>query len=271
MAALIKTSRSTCLLIFVLLIFLPGCAAKFPSSLPLPEGEKERVMNRFREFQKRPRPQALDADVTLEWEMYGKVEKIPGMLQLQEPSFLRYALVDPLGRQMLILVSDGAGFILVNNRKAMALTGSVKSDYWEKYIPGFIDSGEYVSWLTGRPGSEGYMVREVRRDEETVGDMWLLTGWKDGVRHHLLFNPESGTLKQRIVEGSDNEILLDVEYSGYNSDNSNSSQPSLIKVGGEKVSGSLIVHIEKIISEEAIPPDVFQLSLPEHFTVTVAE
>ena len=118
--------------------------------MPLAEREKPFILKQLQEFQDRRCAQSLDADVTMEWQMYGKTEKIPGLLQLQSPSFLRYSVVDPIGRQLLILVSDGSSFTLVDNRKAKALTGQVESNFWNKYIPGFIVPKDYISWLTGR-------------------------------------------------------------------------------------------------------------------------
>ena len=134
-------------IVMALLFMMPGCAPKIPHSLPLAESEISLIRNQLKEFQSRKCRESLDVDVTLEWEMYGKTEKIPGVLQLQSPSFIRYSVVDPLGRQLLILVSDGNTFSLVDNSKAKALTGHVHSDFWNKYIPNFITSEDHMSWL----------------------------------------------------------------------------------------------------------------------------
>jgi outer membrane lipoprotein-sorting protein len=265
------TLRWGTLLILALLSLQPGCASKIPLSLPLAESEKPFILNQLQEFQSRNCIESLDADVTLEWEMYGKTKKIPGMLQLQAPSFLRYSVVDPLGRQLFILVSDGNSFSLVDNSKAKALTGQVNSNFWKKYIPSFITSKDYISWLTGRLPAEPFEVKEVRRDKKSVKAIWLITGWKNTIRHHVLFFPETGQVTRHIVEGENKDILLDVMYTNYDSGSLSCAKPLLLKVEGTKISGTVKVHFDEILPETLIPPSIFHLNLPAHFTVKIVE
>ncbi len=266
-----NTFRWISTLILLLFLFLPGCASKIPSSLPLAEGEKTVVLNQLQEFQKRRCAQSLDADVTLEWQMYGRTEKIPSVLQLQSPSFLRYSVVDPMGRQLLILVSDGNSFTLVDNRKAKALTGQVESNFWNKYIPDFITSKDYISWLTGRLPEDFFEMYEIRQDKESVEFVWLLTKWKKNIRHHVLFSPKDNQVIRHVVEKDDNEILLDVVYSHYDSSTQYCRKPSQLKIEGAKVTGTLKVHFDEFFPENPISPNIFHLTLPDHFSVKIVE
>ena len=259
------------LLLVLAVLVLPGCAARIPSSLPLAESEKPYVLHRLQEFQSRKCGWSLDADVTLEWQMYGKREKIPGMLQLLSPAFFRYAVVDPLGRQLFILVSDGNNFTLVDNRKAKALTGPVDSHFWRNYIPGFIRANDYISWLTGRLPAGSFKVNEIRADRKSVDAVWLLTEWTDAIRQRVLFHPDTGQVARHIVEGANDAVLLDVTYSDYQEDDLDCSRPRLLQVEGAEVSGTGTVHFVKLLPEAAIPPRIFHLTLPEHFTVTTVE
>ncbi len=203
--------------------------------------------------------------------MYGKTEKIPGVLQLQSPSFLRYSVVDPIGRQLLILVSDGSRFTLVDNRQAKALTGQVKSNFWNKYVPDFIISKDYISWLTGRLPEDVFEVYEIRQDKKSVEFVWLLTKWKNNIRHHVLFSPKTEQVTRHIVEGENNEILFDVTYSGYGSNTRQCAKPNLLKIEGVEITGTLTIHFDEFFPENPISPNIFQLTVPDHFTVKTVE
>lgn len=265
------TSGRNLLLFLVLLLLQSGCASKIPSTLPLAESEKVSVLDRLREFQGRNCSQSLDADVTLEWLIYGKTEKIPGLLQLQSPAFLRYAVVDPLGRQLFILVSDGISFTLVDNRNAKALIGQVDSQFWKKYIPGFVIPTQYLSWLTGRLPAGDFKTGEIRADKRSVDAVWLITGWNDAIRHHVLFSPEAGQVLRHIIEGGNHEILLDVVYSDYDSTDQGCAPPHRLQVEGAGISGTVTLLFEEIFPAAPIPRGIFHLTLPDHFTVSPVE
>ncbi len=259
------------LLILALLILLPGCASKIPSSRPLPESERPIILNQLQKFQNRKCIESLDADITLEWQLYGKTEKIPGMLQLQSPSFLRYSVIDPLGRQLLILVSDGDTFSLVDNNKAKALTGQVYSNFWKKYFPNFISSDEYIAWLTGRLPAGAFVVKEIRGDKQLSEAVWLESQWENTIRHHVLFFPETGHMRRHIVEDESYDILLDVTYTNYNSNDLDCAKPHVITVEGTEITGTLTLHFDKIFPETTIHPNIFDITIPTHFTTKTVE
>jgi len=259
------------LLILLLPVLQSGCASKIPASFPLADTEKPYVLDRLREFRNRECPGSLDADVTLEWRMYGKTEKIPGMLQMQSPAFLRYSVVDPLGRQLFILVSDGSRFTLVDNRKARALTGGIDSAFWQKYIPDFISPADYMNWLTGRLPATPFEVREIRGDKQAVDAVWLITEWRGGVRHHVLFHPDSSRMTRHIVENDSEEVLLDVSYTEYRPNGTDCPEPSLLLAKGEEISGTVQVRFDRILPPTPIPEPLFHLTLPEHFTLKTVD
>lgn len=260
------------LLILAVLLLLSACASKIPSTLPLPESEQPLVRERLQEFQAHLCTTSLDADVTMEWQGYGKSEKYPGLLQLQPPAFLRYAIVDPLGRQLLILVSDGTDFTLVNNRNASAVIGSLSSNFWRKYVPACIAPRDYISWLTGRLPVQVFEAAELRQGKEPDKGIWLVTKWKDGIRHHILFDAEIRRIQRHMVEGEGGKILLDVSYSNYKTaNNPDCERPNLVQIEGAGISGTLTIRFDAAYSESPIPEDFFHLSIPEHFSQEIVE
>ena len=174
-------------------------------------------------------------------------------------------------RQLLILVSDGNSFSLVDNSKAKALTGQVNSNFWKKYIPSFISSKDYMPWLTGRLPLIDFDVHEVRADKKSVEAVWLITQWKNTIRHHVLFFPETSQVTRHIVEGENNEILLDVTYAEYQPNDQYCSIPHLLEIEGTEISGTAKVHFDEILPEATIPQTFFHLTLPDHFTVKTVQ
>jgi len=214
---------------------------------------------------------SLDADVTVQWQGYGKNGTIPGMLQMQAPSLLRFSVVDPLGRQHFILVSDGDTFTLINNSRSTAYAGPADSPFLRRYIPACISPHHYHDWLTGRlPFGEGSF-KHFRWDAESPEAVWLITGWEDGVRHHVLFAPESATIKQHLVEGEDGGVLLDVVYDDYQANELDCLLPHLLRIEGATISGTALVRYDKIFPVREIPERHFQIVIPDHFTVETVE
>jgi len=95
------------LALLLAVLLLAGCAGKVPRTTSLESSEIEEVRAGFTEFSKRACPLTLDADITLEMQLLGKSQKSAGVLQYAGPSSFRYAMVDPLGRSLFIMVTDG--------------------------------------------------------------------------------------------------------------------------------------------------------------------
>ncbi|MCL7489664.1 MAG: hypothetical protein M8357_15970 [Desulfobulbaceae bacterium] len=269
-----KTHRAPgWILLFTLaLLFLQsGCASKIPASFPLAENKKPFVLDQLRQFRDRDCPQSLDADVTLEWTIYGKTEKIPGVLQLQSPAFLRYSVVDPLGRQLFILAGDGSSFTLVDNRKAKALTGRTDSAFWQKYIPDFISPSDYMHWLAGRLPAADFAVEEIRGDSQSPSTFWLITQWRGNIRHHVLFHLESSRISRHIVENDKGEVLLDVSYTDYGPNDPDCPHPHLLLAKGAEIKGTVQLRFDRIFPPAPIPERIFHLTLPDHFTVKTVD
>ena len=100
------------------------------------------------------------------------------MLQVQNSGQLRYSIVDPLGRQLLILVSDAENFTLINNQKGKAYVGRTNSSFLQKYIPPYLYSEDYLSWLTGRLPARGLEISDIREDKQSPQKIWFISSWE---------------------------------------------------------------------------------------------
>jgi len=262
--------REACWGVLVLaVLLLAGCAGKIPQTTPLERSETERVEASFAEFSKRACPLSLDADITLEMQLLGKTEKSPGMLLYEGPSSFRYAMVDPLGRSLFIMATDGATFSMVYNREAKAVTGSTASRFWQDYVPPGVSADDIVLLLAGRLPANLRLL-DIRADKKGAG-YWLYGVGTEGIRHEILFALQTSRVLRHILKDGSETVLFDVSYDQYEETDALCSQPSVLSVEGKTITGTVILRLDRFFTDQAILSQAFQITPPGHFLVQKVE
>ena len=261
--------RISCRPVLLLVLLLAGCAGKQPLTSDLALSERERVGAAFAEFAKRDCPLSLDADITLEMQLLGKTEKSAGMLQCAGPSSLRYALVDPMGRSLFIMVTDGYSFTMVYNREAKAVTGSTASRFWQDYVPPGVAADDLLLLLAGRVPAN-LRLKDIRGEQGGAG-VWLFAVGSEGLRHEILLDRNASRVLRHILKDGRDTTLLDVTYEQYAAEEPLCPRPLALRIEGETITGTLIVHFDRFFTGQPLPPQNFQLTLPGHFTVQQVE
>ncbi len=247
---------------------LAGCAGRLPSTAPVAGNAKTLVLKRFQDFLDRECARSVDADVTLSWQALWSGATVRGMLQIQKPAMLRYTAVDPLGRPLFIIVSDGVTFTAVDTLKGEGYTGPVTSPFWRKYVPEGISPKELFFWLSG-----GLQPGELRVDDVRLGKNspwpWIILSAAGGLRHQVLFDPAAGRILRHVVTDRDRTILLDVTYSGAvrPQDDSGCPWPEELEIKGAAIPGTIRIRFDRILSEAVLPAATFRLALPVHYPV----
>jgi hypothetical protein len=253
-------------------LLLAGCAGKLPRTYPLTVSEREQVLTRLDDFMQRRCSGALDADVTLEMRFLGKTETAPGMLQALPPSYLRYTVADPLGRSLAILVSDGSTFIMVDNRNAEAVTGPVDSAFWNEFVPAGIFVEDIIPWLSGRLSDQDLKITGMYGDRDDPALVWLNSAVGDGLKHEIGFNCAEGIIRRHIIKNDiDGTVVLDVTYTRYDRKDMQCPVPLEIVVEGRSITGTLTIRFDRIFTDSTLSPRIFQLDLPDHYTVSEVE
>ena len=252
------------------LLILAGCATWLPPTEPLATDEHAEAEALFAGFVARPTPAAIDADLRLNWDFLGSRGGVAAVLQLQRPALLRFAANDPLGRALVLAVSDGAAFTLVDNRQGRVYQGSTDSKFWHSYVPESVAVAD-VFVLLGAMAPEGRRrVAESGRDKEGTG-FWYVLDASNGSTRHLLLDRRSGTMRRHLLV-DDGEPVLDIVYSGATGADSTGYQwPRELRVTGSAITGTLSVHIDTVFSDQPLPAATFRLTLPPHFTVERVE
>ncbi len=266
--SVLDTRLKGAFLVLSCLLLLGGCATMQTRTVELSTREQEEVLSRFEGFLREQCGGALDADLSLEFTLLGRIRHITGMIQARTPAFLRYSTIGPLGRPLNIMVTDGENYTLVDNRAGKAYVGPVGSDVWNRYVPEALHVGDVLPLLTGRlPGLDA-SVMDVRGDAGDPRVAWIFMKPVEGTRRAILFDRDRGViLRSRLFSEGGGPPLIDVVYGDYDLYPPGCRIPGRIQVQGSSISGSLLIRLDRVYPGPGPAPARFQLTIPEHYTV----
>ncbi len=226
--------------------------------------ELEVVRQRLHRFLDQSCVTSIDSDVRLEWHAYGRQETYPATLMAASPAALRFALVDPLGRPMLLLVIKDNTFMLADNRKGAGYTGKIDSEFIRRYLSDGVAGDTLFYWLSGRIQPLGMQVLSARRAEE--GKLfWYELDYGDRLIHLIALDRHD--LRRHLVLDQGDRIIFDVHYSEYSSTPQECGWPGKIEVAGEALAADFTLEYTRLYSFTPLKEQLFQLQLPPHFTV----
>ncbi|MCL1980676.1 MAG: hypothetical protein FWG62_06340 [Proteobacteria bacterium] len=249
------------------LAMLAGCAGKQPQTVPLAQVEERVAKVLWTDFLGARRPQALDADVRLLWEVLGSKGGVGASLLVQRPALFRVTVNDPLGRTLILAVADASAFTMVDNRSGHIYQGPVQSHFWRTYVPEAVMPEDLLPLLGGFLAKEQGGAAAPSQDKEGRG-IWYQ--WRDEKRqeHYVLLERESGTMLQHLLFDDRGDQALAVQYADYRTEkNSDFPWPFRLRISGQAITGTLTVHIERIFSFLSQEAAAFQVVPPPHFTV----
>lgn len=265
-----KVSGQWSVLLLCLVITLGGCSGKLGSVKPLAAPERSVAEQQLRDFMAQPAPPALDADIRLHWDILGYAGSVDGMLQIQPPAYVRLTLVDPLGRPLFILASDGKEYTAVNSQLGRAYIGDTGSDTWQKYI-GQLDPAELFPVLGGRIPPKYQNLASVGVVD---GHRWyVFTADEKSFRYQL--DKTGKTMVEQIMVTPAGEPGIRVAYNGFKKRSEGSGAsfwwPEKLTIEGTVVRGRIDVEFREIVATRLLAPAHFKLSIPSHYHVEVAD
>lgn len=250
-------------------LFLAGCAGKLPKTTPLADGESTQALRTWSRFLHSQHPQAVDADYRLRWDVLGSKGGIDAVVQMKKPALLRFAANDPLGRSLILVVSDGKEFTFVDNRAAEVFQGKTNSKFWRHYVPDSIKATDLFAYLGGFVDQDQVTRVEPALDDDTQG-YWYVWLDRESLTHHVLLEREQGRIVRHLLVDKNGDQVLDLRYSGLvGSDNANEQElrwPEKVEVSGEAVTGKIGLQVEKIYAFSVRGTSVFRLTPPPHFS-----
>jgi outer membrane biogenesis lipoprotein LolB len=249
----------------LLIVGLSACSSKLPQTQAIEGLEAEEAQARFTSFLQQDCVQAVDGDIRLSWKAFGQHESYPAQLQAAQSALIRLALVDPLGRPLLLLASDGRTFTLVDNRQSVAYTGATENQALRRFLPAFIPTEDIFLWLSGQVPLEKMRAAKVRRD--AAGKLWWYGApAAPGTVHVVELDQFNRLHRHLIVEEKNDLVLFEARYSDYSKSPAACAWPQRIDFSGKRLEADYSVEFTEIISFTPPRPEQFDLRIPPHFT-----
>lgn len=252
-------------------LLLAGCVGKLPRTAALSSDEEQQAMARWAQLQRARQPVAVDGDFRLRWDVLGSKGGIDAVLQMQKPAQLRFSANDPLGRPLILAVSDGSRFTYVDNRAGQVYQGATTAKFWRRYVPEAVQPSDLFYYLGGLIDGQQAAAVQPARDEDGQGTWY---SWRDNhaLQHHVLLDAQGNRLERHLLFDRRGEEILEVRYSGAvhkagAEAGTALTWPEKIELRGEAVSGTVEVQTQKIYDFAVRGAAVFQLTPPPAFFV----
>jgi hypothetical protein len=255
------------------LMMLNGCAATPPKTVEISSGtELREVESKLSRFLGQSCVNAVDCDVQLSWQAYGQGKTFSATMQAMYPSSLRLAMIDPLGRPLILLGAHENRFTLADNNESIGYTGTMDLDVVHKFLPEFIPKDDIFHWLSGRVNRSGMQTVSTRMDAE--GNLyWYEVAYpgepgengKD-VTHKLALN-DANQLVRHMVLDADGDIQFEATYSEYSKTPRTCSWPGRVEISGDALEADFTLLFTEIFDFKPMEQKRFQVKIPPHFEV----
>ncbi|WP_446009752.1 hypothetical protein [Candidatus Electrothrix sp.] len=254
-------------------LMLAGCAATPPKTVEISDStELRQVESKLTRFLGQSCVNAIDCDVQFSWQAYGQGKTLSATMQAMHPSSLRFAMIDPLGRPLVLLGAHENRFTLADNNEAIGYTGTMDLDVVQKFLPPFIPHEDLFYWLSGRVNRRGMQNLSTRMDaEENL--FWYEVAYpgqagedKEKMTHMLALN-EDNQLVRHMVLDADGDIQFEARYADYSATPRTCSWPGRIEMTGDALEADFTLVFTEIFDFKPIEQRRFQVKIPPHFEV----
>lgn len=252
------------------LLILNGCAATPPKTVEIGSStELRQVESRLSRFLGQSCVNAVDCDVQLSWQAYGQGKTFSATMQAMQPSSLRLAMIDPLGRPLILLGVHGNRFALADNNKAIGYTGTMDLDVVHKFLPEFLSKDDIFYWFSGRVNRSGMRTLSTKMDAEDSLYWYEVayTGGSDKNMTHMLALNKENQLVRHMVLDADGDIQFEATYSEYSATPKTCGWPGKIEISGDALEADLTLVFTEIFDFKPIEQKRFQVKIPPHFEV----
>ncbi|MGB5686746.1 MAG: hypothetical protein WBM35_13100 [Candidatus Electrothrix sp.] len=249
---------------------LNGCAATPPKTVEISSStELRQVESKLSRFLGQSCVNAVDCDVQLSWQAYGQGKTFSATMQAMHPSSLRLAMMDPLGRPLILLGVHGNKFTLADNNESIGYTGTMDLNVVQKFFPEFIPKGDIFYWLSGQVNRNGMQIVSTRMDaEESL--YWYEIAYTSGsskdVTHKLALNKDNQLVSHMVLD-ADGDIQFEATYSEYSATPKTCSWPGRVELSGEALEADFTLVFTEIFNFKSMEQKRFQVKIPPHFEV----
>lgn len=245
---------------------LTGCAARLPGTSVMPEERRTEIMAGWQQSQSRGCPTMIDADFSLRWDSLTERGSVAARLLLRDRA-CKVTVITPLGQPLLIFSTDGDRFRLARVQDGRGYEGSTSSRAWQRYLPGDLAAAGLGDWLAGRTDPRR-PVAELRRDDASAL-AWITLRSPRG-SELFLFDPDTSTVRRRLLLDSGDTVLLDVEYV-WSGSGDGCDWPHEIRVRGGGFTTELTLRLKRWAAPARLDDAALDFAFPPNYLVEVLE
>ena len=216
-----STHRLSCILaLFIVLSSLSGCAHK--QFGPAVTGDELIQLGQMYTAYRNSFSSCssgLDGDVVVHWRPAVNKTSFNGYVKILLPTYLHVSALTPLNQPLFALSSDGKWFQTIDVAKKTFRKGSLRSFSARHDLPKTLLTGEWGSWLTGRPLDSAPFVTGITEDLENRG-VWVSISDrldKESPIEHTLVNFSSQRLAERVVVDARGDTNAVISYGNWQS------------------------------------------------------
>lgn len=158
--------------------------------------------------------ESLDGDLALFYSDPLEKKALSGYLMFSHPGSYKFVVANPLGQTILAIAGDRKAYQSVNVVERLYVEGSVHAFGLRHGLPEEFLSGAWGDWLTGSSDRGSDAITAIREDKDGRG-LWVSYGHgrqEPPGTTHLLWDLESKTILQAMLENGDGRIIAEISY-----------------------------------------------------------
>ncbi len=240
-----------------------GCAQK-TFGPPIEGDDYSRLKQRYRSYQKSFEScgRGFDGEVSVSWSHALDKIAFSGYFKTLLPVSVQFTALGPLNQPIFALSSNGSWFQSLDISKRIFRRGSLRALAIRHEIPETFVSGEWGTWLTGRPLSTAPVVIGIAADMDKRG-IWFSVAAKPEARYpqeHALVDLEQRKVIERAIVDDQGKIAAAISYEDWYPENT-CPQPMSIRISGLSFGAEAEMRFSDV-QESVLGDDTFDLPIP---------
>ncbi len=205
--------------VFILfpVLFVAGCASINGKQAALAGRERVRALAAFTAFaaDQGRCPAAIEAAFSADFDSFWRNARADGEVRIRQPAEIKLTAVDPLGRPLLIVASDGSSFVAVNVAEATVYTGELSARKVASFMPAALVPDLFYLMIGRLPPGE-LLIREISAGpEEGLVRISFSPAARPELVREVVFDPGAKKIRSQAVFDTDGKLLLTVNYSRF--------------------------------------------------------
>jgi hypothetical protein len=252
------------LLLFCFIIS-SGCA-RIPYGPPLEGDDYSRLEQHYRGYLEglEPCARAFDGETIVSWQHALEHISFSGYFKTLLPASVQFTALTPLKQPLFALASNGVWFQSIDISKKLFRKGSLRSFAIRHDIPLSLLSGEWGTWLAGRP-SAGATVITIAEDTDDRG-VWFSVAPDSDTGHpqeRTLVDLAEKKMIERAVLDKQGKTAAVISYQNWQMIGQ-CLQPMQIQMSGLSFGAEATLRFSDV-QETVLSKDGFNLPIPPGF------